>query len=112
MPITKYHSAHLELNALQDECQALEEHDKTKLVHLQAAEVQNPVNDQTKFNQAQYVGVAHVGEIPELTFIAVDDATKVPSIIADQLALGALLIFDETLFVKNEEQRVLGFGKT
>ena len=111
MPTIKFHSGQHTLSDLRDECQALQEHDKTKLVHLQGAKVQNAVNNQTKFNQAQYAGVSQFSLIPELTFIKVDDVSKIPSIIAEQLAAGRLLIFDEILFVQDKEQRVVGFGK-
>jgi hypothetical protein len=114
MPTTKFHSGQLTLKALRDECQALQEHDVSKLVHLQGAKVQNPANNQTKFNQAQYVSLNDdFTKIPTLTFIAVDDPSKIPSIIADQLKPGGggLLIFDEILFVEDKEQRALGFGK-
>ncbi|HJR09282.1 MAG TPA: hypothetical protein VJ842_18630 [Pyrinomonadaceae bacterium] len=111
MPTIKFHSGQLSLSDLRDECQALQEHDKTKLVHLQGAQVENAVNNQTKFNQAQYAGVAQFSLIPELTFIKVDDPGKIPSIVASQLAAGGMLIFDEILFVQGNEQRALGFGK-
>jgi len=111
MPTIKFHSGQFTLSDLRDECQALQEHDKTKLVHLQGAKVENPVKNQTKFNQAQYSAVAKISLIPELTFIKVDDPGKIPSIIADQLAVGGMLIFDEILFIQGNEQRVVGFGK-
>ncbi len=110
MPSIKFHSADLTLDELRDQCQALQEHDITKLVHLQGAKVQNPVNNETIFNQAQYVSVGNFSNIPELKFVKVDDPSKIPSIISDSLVEGAQLIFDEILFVKKLEQRVLGFG--
>lgn len=110
MPTIKFHSGQLSLSDLRDDCQTLQEHDKTKLVHLQGAKVENAVNNQTTFNQAQYASVKP-SLIPELTFIKVDDPGKIPSIIAEQLAVGGMLIFDEILFVQGKEQRVVGFGK-
>ena len=112
MPTVKFHSGKLSLATLRDECQALQEHDVSKLVHLQGAKVQNPVNDQTTFNQAQYVSLDDdFTKIPVLTFIAVSNPSQIPSIIATQLGEGRTLIFDEVLFVNNKEQRALGFGK-
>ncbi len=110
MPSIKFHSANLTLDELRDQCQALQEHDRTKLVHLQGAKVENPVGGETTFNQAQYVSAAGPLNIPELKFVAVNNPSEIPSIIADSLAEGGQLIFDEALFVKKEEQRVLGFG--
>lgn len=110
MPSVKFHSGNLTLDELRDECQSLQDHDVTKLVHLQGAKVQDPVDDQTKFNQAQYVGAGHFSQVPELTFVKVDNPSQIPSMISDALAEGKLLIFDEILFVEGQEQRVLGFG--
>jgi hypothetical protein len=110
MPSIKFHSANLTLDELRDQCQALQEHDMAKIVHLQGAKVENPVDSETNFNQAQYVGVADILNIPELKFVAVNNPSEIPSIIADILAEGGQLIFDEVLFVKRQEQRVLGFG--
>ena len=112
MPTIKFHRGNLSLDVLRDECQALQEHDVTKLVHLQGAKVENAVDDQTQFNQAQYVGLDDdFTLIPVLTFIAVNDPGQIPTIISNQLQRGAMLIFDEVLFVNNQEQRALGFGK-
>ena len=110
MPSIKFHSANLTLDGLRDECQSLQDHDTTKLVHLQGATVQNPVNDQTKFNQAQYVGVSHFSKVPELKFVQVEDPNDIPTMISDAMQEGGQLIFDEIVFVENQEQRVLGFG--
>jgi hypothetical protein len=110
MPSIKFHSANLTLDELRDQCQALQEHDVTKLVHLQGATVETSVNDQTIFNQAQYVVVSHFSAIPELQFVKVDDPDDIPSMITDALAKGGKLIFDEIVFVNKQEQRVLGFG--
>src|SRR5215207_6207621 len=104
MPTIKFHRGNLTLDVLRDECQALQEHDITKLVHLQGAKVENAVNNQTQFNQAQYVGLDDdFTKIPVLTFIAVTNPSQIPTIISSQLQKGALLIFDEILFVENKE---------
>lgn len=116
MPTVKFFSGQLKLDALRDVCQSLQGHGNPgfmKLVHLQGAKVQEPLNNQTQFNQAQFVSVDHFKDIPQLTFIAITDPSKIPSIISDQLKPGGggLLIFDEILFVEGKEQRALGFGK-
>jgi hypothetical protein len=114
MPTIKFHRGSLTLKALRDECQALQEHDVTKLVHLQGANVENAVNNENKFNQAQYADLnGDFTKIPRLTFMAVTDASQIPTIISDQLKPtgGGNLIFDEILFIEGKEQRTLGFGK-
>ena len=108
----KYHHANLELPALQKECQAFQEMTPAKLTDLQAADVEEPVNGETKFNQGQYTELGVMDPVPELKFVPVDDPTKVPSMIADALQQHFILIFDKTLYVSNEKKRVLGFGKT
>ncbi len=89
MPSIKFHSANLTLDELRDQCQALQEHDRTKLVHLQGAKVENPVGGETTFNQAQYVSAAGPLNIPELKFVAVNNPSEIPSIIADSEKGGA-----------------------
>jgi hypothetical protein len=117
MPTTKFLSGQLKLNALRDQCLSLQGHGNPgfmKLVHLQGAKVEEALNNQTQFNQAQFVSVPKFKDTPQLTFIAVTDPSKIPTIISDQLKKdgGGLLIFDEILFVEGKEQRTLGFGKT
>lgn len=116
MATDKFFSGQLTLAALRDQCQVFQGHNQSgflKLTHLQGVVVQEPLNNQTQFNQAQFVNVDHFRDMPKLTFIAVDDPKKIPSIIADQLKPegGGLLIFDEIVFVGGKEQRTLGFGK-
>ena len=108
MPSVKFHSANLSLADLRDEVQLVQDQGKDKLVHLQAAKV---TGSGSKFNQAQYADVNSISECPELTFIKVDVPANIPSIIADMIAQGRLLIFDELLYISNAEQRVMGFGK-
>jgi hypothetical protein len=108
----EFHHANLALPALQKECQTFQEITPAKLTDLQAADVEEPVNGETKFNQGQYTELGVMDPVPELKFVQVDDPTKVPTMIADALKDKFLLIFDKTLYVSSEKQRVLGFGKT
>lgn len=108
----EYHHANLELPALQKECQTFQEITPAKLTDLQAADVETPVNGETKFNQGQYTEIGVMDTVPELKFVQVDDPSTVASMIADALQGHFLLIFDRTLYVSNEKKRVLGFGKT
>jgi hypothetical protein len=108
----QFHHGNLTLPALQNECQAFQEITPAKLTDLQAADVAEPVNGETKFNQGQYTEIGAMDTVPELKFVQVVDPTKVPSMIADALQQQFILIFDKTLYVENEKQRVLGFGKT
>ena len=112
MPTIKFHSGQFTLDKLRDECQAIQEHDVSRLVHLQGAKIREPGNGQTIFNQAQYVGLDDdFTKIPVLTFVAVTDPSKIATITSAQLQQGRQGIFDEILFVNGKEQRVLGFGK-
>ena len=107
-----YHHANVTLPALQKECQTVQEDTPAKLTDLQAADVAEPVNGETKFNRGQYTKLGFMDTVPVLNFVQVDDPTKVPSMIADALKEQFILIFDKTLYVENKKQRVLGFGKT
>lgn len=108
----KFHPGNLSLPKLQEQCQAFQNLTPAKLVHLQGAEVETPVKGQTKFNRGIYVELGDLDKVPQLKFVQVDDPSKIPSMIADELQEHFLFIFDEKLFVNNAEQRVLGFGKT
>lgn len=109
--ITKFHRANLSLAKLQEECEGVQGGIPGKLVHLQGAEVEIPVNNQNKFNRAQYVEIGNLDPTPTLKFEKVEKPADIPSMIAKALADKFLLIFDEILFVEDKEQRVLGFGK-
>jgi hypothetical protein len=108
----EFHSGNLTLPALQKECQAFQEMTPAKLTDLQAADVAQPVNGETKFNRGQYTELGVMDTVPELKFVPVDDPTQVPSMIAHALQEQFILIFDKTLYVSNAKKRVLGFGKT
>ncbi|HEX8748866.1 MAG TPA: hypothetical protein VF717_16955 [Pyrinomonadaceae bacterium] len=107
----KFHPGNLSLAQLRDQCQAFQNLTPAKLVHLQGASIENPVSGQTKFNQGVYVKIGDLDKVQELKFVQVTDPTKIPTMIGDQLQDKFLFIFDEILFVSNQEQRVLGFGK-
>lgn len=110
--VVKYHRPSLKLEQLQAECQGVQVGIPAKLVHLQAANVEVPVNNQNKFNQGQYVEVGIMDKVPTLKFEKVENPSDIPSMIADALKLNYLLIFDELLYIENQTQRVLGFGKS
>jgi|GEM_PF-5218923 hypothetical protein len=109
------HRATLTLGELQSECLAVENGSQgvfAKLVHLQAADLEVPVNSQNKFNEGRYVEIGDNDPIQELKFIPVEDPNDIPTQISDQLQDKFLLIFDELLYVQDNQQRVLGFGRT
>lgn len=108
----EFHHGNLTLPALRNECQAFQEITPAKLTDLQAADVEEPVDGETKFNRGQYTEIGFMDTVPELKFVQVDDPTQVPTMIAAALQEQFILIFDKTLYVSNETQRVLGFGKT
>jgi hypothetical protein len=107
----KFHKGNLTLEKLQKECESIQDHEIAKLVHLQGAIVEVPVNEENNFNQAQYFTLDDIMKVPELKFIEVEDETKIPSMIANELENKLLLIFNEVLFIEDKETRVLGFGK-
>jgi hypothetical protein len=107
----EFHSGKLTLPALQKECQSFQEITPAKLTDLQGAEVEEPVNGETKFNRGQYTKIGSFDPVPVLKFVEVTDETEVPKMISDATQEGFSLIFNKTLFISGEEQRVLGFGK-
>lgn len=107
----KYHSANLSLEALRNECTAIQNHDEAKLVHLQGADVEIVVNDQNHFNEARYAPVDDIFSIPELVFIAVNSSAEAITAHSDMVADNGTFIFDEMLYIKGAKQRVFGYGK-
>lgn len=62
-----------------------------------------------KFNAALFEEVPVGNTPPKPFFIEIDDPTKIPSIIAEQMTQNRKMIFDSTIFVQNVETRVIGF---
>ena len=109
--MSKFHSAELSLEALRVECTVLQNHDETKLVHLQGVEVELPVNTQNHFNKAEYTSVnGDFSGIPELVFTAVNNSAEAIIAHSDMVANKGYFIFDEILYIEGEEQRVFGYG--
>lgn len=110
--IIKNFTGKASLDELNRACGNIQDTQKAKLVHLQGA-IDEAAAEADKFiNQAQFATVQRRKEIyDDLIFIPIEDESKIPSIIAEQLANQALLIFNEVLIVQGKETRVLGFGK-
>jgi hypothetical protein len=87
-------------------CGTTENLEFCKLVHLE----KRPVVNVKRTNLATFTEVDPAGEIPaDLALIAVPLGVSAASIIATQLQNGKLLIFDEPIFVENNDTEVLGF---
>ncbi|HEX8147811.1 MAG TPA: hypothetical protein VF591_11580 [Pyrinomonadaceae bacterium] len=86
-------------------CGTTENVEICKLVHLRKLPV---VNDRRR-NMASFAEVEIEDEVPDLVLVAVPKGGNAASLIADQLAKGRQLIFDETIFVENKDTEVLGF---
>lgn len=109
--MTKYHSAKLTLDALKGECEYIQNKEEAKLVHLQAVEVEIPVNNQKQYNKADYADVGgDLTKIPRLVFTAVNSSEDSITAHSDMVADNGYFIFDEILYIEGEEQRVFGYG--
>jgi hypothetical protein len=86
-------------------CGTTENLEICKLVHLSKM----PVVGGKRRNMASFAEVGIEDVVPDLVLVAVPPGANAASLIADQLAEGKLLIFDETIFVENEDEEVLGF---
>ncbi len=106
----KLHRPNLTVTQLQAECQFIQglEH---KLVHLQGAEYEIPVNDQNHFNKGDYTSVdGDFSKVPELVFKAINGPGDLVIAQADRTARGGYFIFHEKLYIQGGEKEVYGFG--
>ena len=106
----KLHRASLTIKQLRDECQFIQglEH---KLVHLQGANVEMPVNDQNHFNKGDYTSVdGDFSKVPELVFKAIDGPGDIVIAQGERQAKGGYFIFHEKLYIEDVEQEVYGYG--
>jgi hypothetical protein len=62
-----------------------------------------------KFNLGVFAEVDINDNVPTPELVKVNPGDNKASIIAGQLAQGRVLIFDEEIFVNNQEAQVLGF---
>lgn len=107
----KLHLGTLSLGTLLNECLTLQEHNDSKLVHLQGAVVEVVVNNEDKFNRADYASVdGDFSKIPDLRFNEINGPGDIVIAEAQMKADGGYFIFDEILFVSGNEQRVFGYG--
>lgn len=86
-------------------CGTTENMEICKLVHLRKL----PVVNGKRRNMASFVEVEIDDVVPDLVLVAVSQGGNAASLIADQLAKGRMLIFDEPIFVEDEDTEVLGF---
>jgi len=94
------------LDQIRFTCGTTENLEFCKLVHMEKRPV---INDQRK-NLATFTEVDPAGDIPpDLVLIALTPGQSAASVIAAQLQAGKLLIFDEHIFVQNDDTEVLGF---
>ncbi|MEQ1923906.1 MAG: hypothetical protein ABL952_15480, partial [Pyrinomonadaceae bacterium] len=104
-----YHSFNLTLDELRDECSAYQAGASAKLIHLQAAEVEVPVNTQKKFNQARYIKKGNLDPEQELMFREIKTDADLAQAASDALAGGFQTpIFNEMVFVSGTAVRVVG----
>lgn len=109
--MTKFHSGNHALDSLRDECMFVQNKEQQKLVHLQGAEVEIPVNSEQKLNKAEYSSVnGDFSKIPELVFKPILSPQDIVTGHSQIAAAGGYFIFDEILFIGGQEQRVLGYG--
>lgn len=107
-----YHSFNLTLDELKDECEAYQSGASAKLIHLQAAEVEVPVNTQKKFNQGRYVKKGLLDPEQKLMFREIKTDADFAQAASDALAgKYYTLIFNEMVFVSGTAARVVGYGK-
>lgn len=100
------------LEDLDRACENIQDTQKAKLVHMQGAIDPAAAESERYFNQAQFAVVERWSQVyDDLTFIEVDNAARIPTIISERLADNEYLIFDEILIVQGSKKRVLGFGK-
>ena len=85
-------------------CGTTENMEICKLVHISKMLI---VGDKRR-NMASFAAVGIEDEVPDLVLIAVPTGGNAASLIAEQLAKGKLLIFNETIFVQNADTQVLG----
>jgi hypothetical protein len=87
-------------------CGTTENLEFCKLVHMD----KRPVVNNNKKNLATFTEVDPAGDIPpDLVFVALAPGQSAASVIATQLQAGKLLIFDEHIFVQNNDTEVLAF---
>jgi hypothetical protein len=86
-------------------CGTTENMEICKLVHLSKL----PVVGNKRRNMAAFAEVEIEDVVPDLLLVAVPQGGNAASLIAEQLAQGKLLIFDETIFVEDKDAEVLGF---
>jgi hypothetical protein len=86
-------------------CGTTENAEICKLVHLS----KRPLVGDKRSNIASFAEVNLEDVVPDLALVAVPPGGNAASLIADQLAKGKMLIFDEIIFVQNKDTEVLGF---
>ena len=94
-----------DLEMLEDRCGTIQNMSSCKLVRI----TKKTDEPEGKFNLALFETVPLDAIAPKPIFISIEDATKIPSIIADQIAQNRKFIFDSLIYVSNNEKRVLGF---
>lgn len=107
-----YHSYNLTLANLLQECEAYQSGASAKLIHLQAAEVEMPINTPKKFNEARYVKKGNLDPEQKLMFREIKTDADLAQAASDALASGFNTpIFNEMVFVSGNAVRVVGYGR-
>lgn len=107
----KLHKPSLSLDELKAECEFIQNKFEHKLVHLQGAELQIPVNEQNHFNKADYADLGgDLTKIPRLIFKPITGPGDLVIVENEMKQAKGKFIFDEILFIKGSEQRVFGYG--
>ncbi len=109
--MTKYHSGGLTVEGLRKECSALQNHDEVKLTHLQGANVELVINNEHHVNQADYADIGgDLTKIPELVFVPINGPGDLVIANSEMTERNGYFIFDEILYIGNNEQEVFGYG--
>lgn len=99
-------SGRLTLAELELKCGEIQNATISKLVHMSELGEEDGV----KLNLGVFAEIDDPAEdVPVPKFVRVPSAGNKAEIVADQLAAGRHLIFDEKLFVNNQEAQVMGF---
>ena len=105
-----YHRGNLTSDQLRRECEAYTVDSGTRLTHLQAAKSEIHYNNANKFNQANYENVPLGTPRQKLLFIVIDGTIDDPRPEGNDANDYPKKIFDEILYLEDEEVRVVGFG--
>lgn len=93
------------LDQLRLTCSRTENLEICKLVHISKMAI---VGGKRR-NLASFAEGEIEDEVPDLVLVEVPEGGNAASLIADQLAQGKMLIFNETIFVENRDMQVLAF---